>query len=194
MRRLAQKMEFLAEDVSTVRDPPVDELKLWFEKNRDRFALPPRMSFRHLYFSFDQRHECARKDAVRSLVMLAGKPADAPETEKLADPFMFQDYYGDRLPEQVGGVFGMNFAEALFALKPGVWQGPIESGFGWHLIWIDSLTPGRVPAFEEVEAMVKSEWITEERAESKRKMFEAMRARYNVKARYEVILPGPPAK
>jgi parvulin-like peptidyl-prolyl isomerase len=98
------------------------------------------------------------------------------------------------LPEQVAGVFGMKFADELFVLKPGAWQGPIESGFGWHLIWIDSLTPGRVPDFEEVEAMVKSEWITEERAEAKRKMFEAMRARYDVKARYDVILPEPPAK
>ncbi len=25
---------------------------------------------------------------------------------------------------------------------------PIESGLGWHLVWVDSITPGRVPAFE----------------------------------------------
>jgi peptidyl-prolyl cis-trans isomerase C len=185
MRRLAQKMEFLAEDVSTVREPSADELKQWFEKNRDRFALAPRLSFRHLYFSFDQRHEGAREDAVRGLATLAGKPAQAPEGMKLGDPFMFQDYYGDRLPEQVGGVFGMKFAEALFELKPGAWQGPIESGFGWHLIWIDSMTPGRVPAFEEVEGMVKSEWANEERAESKRKTYETMRARY------QIVTPEP---
>jgi peptidyl-prolyl cis-trans isomerase C len=183
MRRLAQKMEFLAEDVAAVREPQIDELRAWFEKNRERFALPALMSFRHLYFSFDQRHERARDDAVRSLEMLVGKSADAPETENLADPFMYQDYYGDRLPEQVAGEFGSKFAEALFELKPGAWRGPIESGFGWHLIWIDSMTPGRVPAFEDVEALAKSDWITEQRAEAKRQMFEAMRARY------EVVLP-----
>jgi hypothetical protein len=188
IRRLAQKMEFLAEDVSNVREPQVDELKMWFEKNRERFASPARVSFRHLYFSFDQRHERARDDAVRSMEVLADKPVGAPESEKLADPFMFQDNYGDRLPAQVAGVFGGKFAETLFELKPGAWQGPIESGFGWHLIWVDSMTPGRVPAFEEAEPMVKSEWITEQRAESKRKMFEAM------KARYEIILSEPPTK
>jgi parvulin-like peptidyl-prolyl isomerase len=32
---------------------------------------------------------------------------------------------------------------------------PIESGLGWHLVWVDSITPGRVPAFEEVEAQAK---------------------------------------
>jgi peptidyl-prolyl cis-trans isomerase C len=188
IRRLAQKMEFLAEDVSTVREPQADELKAWFDKNRERFALPALMSFHHLYFSFDQRHERAHNDAARSLETLAGKPEDTPEAEKLADPFMFQDYYGDRLPEQVASVFGTKFAEALFELKPGAWQGPIESGFGWHLIWVDSVTPGRVPAFEEIAATVKAEWITDQRAEYKRQMFEAMRARY------QVILPEPPAQ
>ncbi len=40
---------------------------------------------------------------------------------------------------------------------------PIESGLGWHLVWVDSITPGRVSAFEEVEAQAKDEWIALER-------------------------------
>ena len=36
---------------------------------------------------------------------------------------------------------------------------PIESGLGRHLVWVDSITPGRVLAFEEVEAQAKDEWI-----------------------------------
>ncbi len=34
---------------------------------------------------------------------------------------------------------------------------------GWHLVWVDSITSGRVPAFEEVEAQAKDEWIALER-------------------------------
>jgi hypothetical protein len=94
------------------------------------------------------------------------------------DAFMFQNYYADRTSEQVASVFGAKFAAALFDLEPGSWQGPIESGYGWHLVWIDSIVPGRVPAFEEVEPGVKFEWIAEQRALAKRKAFEAMRARY----------------
>ena len=29
---------------------------------------------------------------------------------------------------------------------------PIESGLGWYLVWVDSITPGRVPAFEFIGA------------------------------------------
>jgi len=70
-RRLAQKMEFLSEDVSAIRDSGPDELKAWFEKNQQRFALPGRVSFRHLYFSFDRRDDRAREAAARSLEQLA---------------------------------------------------------------------------------------------------------------------------
>ena len=69
---------------------------------------------------------------------------------------MFQDYYADRSPEQLAKDFGSQFAQAVFKLKPGSWQGPVESGYGWHLVFVDSFTPGRIPAFEEVEPDVKS--------------------------------------
>jgi peptidyl-prolyl cis-trans isomerase C len=157
-RRMAQKMEFLAEDV-----------------------------FRHLYFSFDKRGERAYQAAEGTLAKLVDQPADWHGAATLADPFMFQDYYSDRSPEQVANVFGAKFARSLFHLEPGSWQGPIESGFGWHLVWVDSKTPTRVPAFEEVESAVRSEWVADQRAEFKRQAFDAM------KARYEIVLPDAPA-
>jgi peptidyl-prolyl cis-trans isomerase C len=187
-RRMAQKMEFLAEDLSALREPNREELKAWFETNAPRFTVPGRASFRHLYFSFDKRGERAREAAEGALEQLRGQSADSADAVTLADPFMFQDYYGDRSPEQVATVFGAKFTRSLFQLAPGSWQGPIESGYGWHLVWVDSMIPPRVPAFEEVEPEVRSEWVAEQRAEFKRRAFEAM------KARYEIVLPKAPAK
>jgi hypothetical protein len=54
-RRMAQKVQFLAEDVAAAHEPSTAELKGWFEKNTDKFALPSRYSFRHIYFSPDKR-------------------------------------------------------------------------------------------------------------------------------------------
>lgn len=183
-RRLAQKVEFLSEDVSTVRDPGAKELQAWFEKNAARFALPSRVTFRHLFFSFDGRGERTRADALQALAKIAGQPADSPAAVNLADSFMYQSYYADRTPEHVANVFGSKFAQALFQLNlAACWQGPIESGFGWHLVWVDSVTPDRIPEFEEVEPEVKNEWLAEQRASARRKAFEMM------KARYEIIMP-----
>ncbi|WP_429225726.1 HupE/UreJ family protein [Inquilinus ginsengisoli] len=184
-RRMAQKMGFLADDLTTVRDPTTAELRAWFDANAERFVLPGRVSFRHLYFSPDRPGGRARDAAGQIREHLAGQSADSSAAVGLADRFMFQDHYGDRTLSQVANTFGTNFTQALFQLQSGTWQGPIESGYGWHLVWMDSLTPDRVPAFEEVEPAVKDAWADEQRAESKRKAFDVMRARY------EVVLPAP---
>ena len=117
---------------------------------------------------------------------LAGQPVDAKIASSLADPFMFQDYYRDRAPDYVGKEFGPTFALAVAKLPPGSWQGPVESGFGWHLVFVDTLIPGRVPAFEEVEPDVKSAWLSEQKALALEKSYKGMRANYTV------LLPAPP--
>ena len=185
-RRMAQKMQFLAEDVAAAREPTSAELKDWFEKHSASFAEPPRLSFRHLYFSPDQRGTHAREDAAKALAKLAGQPVDAKLAGSLADPFMFQDYYRDRAPDYLGKEFGPQFAMALTKLAPGSWQGPVESGFGWHLVFVDTAIPGRVPAFEEIESEVKTAWLSEQKALAWQTAYKEMRARY------VVLLPVPP--
>ncbi len=183
-RRLAQKMEFLFEDLAKLREPTTGELKAWFERNVQRFTLPGRVTFRHLYFSPDRRGDQTREGAARALTQIAGTSVDSPDAMALGDPFMFQDYYADRAPDDVAKTFGPGFARAVFQLTPGHWAGPVESGYGWHLVWVDSITPAQVRSFEEVEPDAKAAWIEEQRAEIREKAFEAMRARY------EVVLPA----
>jgi peptidyl-prolyl cis-trans isomerase C len=185
-RRMAQKMEFLSEDVAAAHEPTTQELKDWFAKNSPKFALPDRATFRHLFFGFDRRGQKAQIDASSVLVTISGLPEDSPVAKSLADPFMFQDYYGDRAPDQLAKEFGPSFATAIFKLKPGSWQGPIESGYGWHLIWIESIAPGRIPNFEEVEPDVKTAWLADQKAEQWHAAYAKMRAKY------EVIAPQPP--
>ena len=185
-RRMAQKMQFLAEDVAAAREPTTAELSAWFDKNRARFGQPPRLSLRHLYFSPDRRGARARDDAQQALAQLAGQPVDAKIASSLADAFMFQEYYRDRTPEFLGKEMGPQFALAVARLAPGSWAGPIESGFGWHLVFVDSVIAGRVPAFEEIEADVKTAWLAEQKALAGEKAYKAMRAKYTV------LLPAPP--
>jgi peptidyl-prolyl cis-trans isomerase C len=185
-RRMAQKMQFLAEDVAAAREPTTAELKSWYEQNSALFEQPSRVSFRHLYFSPDRRGDRARDDAAKALAQLAGQPQDAQLAGALADPFMFQTYYRDRAPESLAKEFGPQFAQAVAKLPPGSWQGPIASGFGWHLVYVDTLIPGRVPVFEEVEPGVKTAWLGEQKAQAWQKAYADMRAKYTV------LLPAPP--
>ncbi|MGA9574968.1 MAG: peptidylprolyl isomerase [Lysobacterales bacterium] len=182
-RRLVQKMDFLAEDLSDLREPTEEELMQWLTDHPQDFEFPPRASFRHIYFSYDEHAEQAQRVAEEALTSVENVAIDAPEVTTLGDPFMFQDYYAERTPEQIGLEFGGMFAMALFNLEPGHWVGPIESGFGWHLVFIDNLVPAVTPEFEAVANEVKSEWMANQRREFKEAAYEAMRSKY------EVILP-----
>jgi peptidyl-prolyl cis-trans isomerase C len=187
-RRMAQKMQFLAEDVAAAHEPSTAELKAWFEKNSSKFALPSRISFRHLYFSPDKRGKNAQEDAAKVLAKVAGQPEDSKLGVSLADPFMFQDYYGDRAPSAIAKEFGPPFAVAVEKLNPGSWHGPIESGYGWHLVFVDTVIPGRIPAFEEMEPDVKTAWLADQKQQAWKKAYAEMRAKYIV------LLPGPSEK
>jgi len=185
-RRMAQKMQFLAEDVASAHEPTTEELRAWFAKNPEKFALPSRATFRHLFFSSDKRGQKAQADAAAALVKLSGQPENTPLAAVLADPFMFQDYYADRPPAELAKEFGPPFALGVFKLKPRSWQGPIESGYGWHLVFVDSIIPGRIPAFEEIELDVKTAWLGHQKEEAWREAYARMRARYTV------LLPAAP--
>ena len=179
-RRMAQKMDFLAADLATIDEPSAADLKAWFEHNSNRFVRPAHASFRHLYFSYDKRGQSSQSSAVAALALIADQSPDSAEAAAVADPFMFRSYYGDATPEQTAREFGPEFAKALFTLTPGSWQGPIQSGYGWHLVWVDSIEPGRVPAFEEVAPEVKSAWLDDRYREIKNAALEEMRSRYVV--------------
>ena len=187
-RRMAQKMQFLAEDVAAAHEPSTAELKAWFDKNTEKFALPGRYSFRHIYFSPDKRGKNAQEDAAQALAKISGQPEDSKLAASMGDNFMFQDYYGDRAPSAVAKEFGPQFAVALEKLKPGSWQGPVESGYGWHLVFVDTVIPGRIPAFEEMEPDVKTAWLAEQKATAWQKAYADMRSKYTV------LLPAAPSE
>jgi hypothetical protein len=184
-RRMAQKMEFLAEDVGAAHEPTTGELKAWFGKHTAMFTQPARVSFRNIYFSPDHRGPHAKEDAERALPKLAGKTAGWAGVASMGDPFMMSEYMADRTADQIAKDFGPPFAKALFAQRVGAWTGPIESGYGWHLVYLDSLNPEQASAFEEVEPDVKTAWLASQKAEALDQAYKAMRAKY------ELVLPAP---
>jgi hypothetical protein len=187
-RRLAQKMGFLLEDVAALRDPSTEELKAWFAKHREQFEEPARVSFRHLYFSPDRRGARARDDAEQTLAGLTA-PREKRVVEPVpADPFMFQSEYAQRTTQEIAQVFGVAFARELSKLLAGAWVGPVESGYGWHVIRVEETSAPRVPEFETIDAMVREAWTQEQRAVIQKAAYERARSRY------EVIVKSEPAE
>ena len=173
-RRLAQKMDFLAEDLASLREPAPGVLEAWYKQHQDQYAPPPLATFHHVFFALDKRGADAQAQAQAVLRGLTDKISGE------GDAFMFKSAYTEQSQDQVARVFGSTFALSLFQQTPGSWVGPVESGFGWHLVWIDALAKPPAPPFETVAQQVKSDWLSEQRSESKRANFDALKARYEV--------------
>lgn len=171
-RRLAQKMDFLAEDLSALHEPTTEELRAWFGARREDFAQPPRTSFRHVYYSFDTHGASARDAAVREVASAAG-----PQN---GDRFMFQNSYAERTATELVTIFGEAFARDVFTLEPGRWAGPVQSGYGWHAVFVESKTPPTIPGFEEIEDEVKTAWLDARREEFRQEAYRVMREKYKV--------------
>lgn len=178
-RRLAQKLEFLMEDLAAARKPTNAELATFFALHSDRYRIPGRVSFSQIFFSPDRRGPAAEQDA---RLLLAGLRSDAPpdESADLGDSFMMAGSYHQQSADEVESLFGHEVAEALFQLEPDSWQGPVLSGYGWHLVRIDERSEARLPALAEVVEWVRSDWSYEQRRQANMAVFERLRARYEI--------------
>jgi parvulin-like peptidyl-prolyl isomerase len=62
-----------------------------------------------------------------------------------------------------------------------MWQGPIDSGYGSHLVFVAQRSEGRLPALDEVRDQVRREWLDAKRKEATDKFYQAILSRYKVK-------------
>ena len=83
-RRLAQKMEFLTDDIATAAVPEDAAVREFFEKNAARYAKPGRVTFRHVYFSKEKRGTGTEAAATAALAALQKGASD----EAFGDPFL----------------------------------------------------------------------------------------------------------
>ncbi|MDX1385275.1 MAG: peptidylprolyl isomerase, partial [Thermoanaerobaculia bacterium] len=175
--RLAQKMEFLSEDMALQDEPTPEELASFYAQNPDPFVEPPRLAFTHVYFSRDRRGADAEGDAAAVRERL---PPDPRAGDEEGDRFMLQLRFGPKSEAEIGQLFGRAFASAVFALEPGAWQGPIESGYGVHLVFVESRTEARQPPLDEVATAVRNELLSRRRSDANRELYESLRSRYVV--------------
>ena len=171
-RRMAQKMQFLAEDVAAAREPTTDELRsLVREEQRQVRAARAALSFRHLYFCLDRRGQRARDDAAQALAKLAGQPRGRQARFVARRPVHVPGLL--RRPHVRGARQGVRAARLRRRLsrssRPGSWQGPIESGYGWHLVFVDRRrSAGPHSRLRRGRADVKTAWLADQKERAAR--------------------------
>jgi hypothetical protein len=179
-RRMMQKMEFLTNDLAELNTPDDAALERYFLDNQDRYELPARLTFTHIYFSTDKHGEKAREDARRVLSELDRVSNTVMRVPERGDSLMLPSDFTRETPFEVARTFGRSFADQLFRTETGIWQGPIESGYGLHLVRIHDRTEPVMPEFASVIDEVREDWMFEQRQRTNKEAYEMFKERYQI--------------
>jgi hypothetical protein len=185
-RRVRQKMEFLAEDMS-VPEPSEEQLAAYLASNPERFRAEDQITFHQVFLSATRRANTIESDSKQVASILA-RADEAVDATVLGDPFLLGEEFRDVSPSKVTSIFGEDFSKQIAAMQTGRWQGPISSGFGQHFVFIGERISGGSPLLDAVRPAVRREWANALRLEAERKLYASLRERY------EIVVETPPAK
>jgi len=183
-RRLQQKMEFIAEGFANTGEPNDTELADHLSKHPDQFAQEQRFTFRQVFFNPEKRGDQLEADTAALLAKLK-RHADA-DISALGDSLLLPQEFTGESRHAVTSQFGQEFAAALAKLKAGEWNGPIQSGYGAHLVLVTQRSEGRLAALDEVRDQVKRELMNTRRLEANQRFLD------NLLAKYRVTIQQPP--
>ncbi len=170
-RRLAQKYDFLINNPSALGQPSDAVLQAYLSAHADRYAGPSRYSFDQVYFSNDRGP---------AMALAAAQAALKDPDHARGDDFPGEMVEHDVTEPEVRQDFGSNFAAALPKLKVGVWQGPVESGFGLHLVRITRKTALAAPVLKDVRGQVVADWMSDQSSAAAARAAADLAARYHV--------------
>ena len=150
-RRLRQKLEIFAKDVVSQSPLNDEQLQDYLDENSSDYLIQPLYTFRHILFRVDDDAAQARDNALSVLQSLRSGDADA---ENAGDASLLPTSFSNTRSAEVDATFGSGFAEQIEDLQPGEWHGPVRSGMGLHLVFIDERIGARMPALDEVRKEV----------------------------------------
>lgn len=176
--RLVQKLEFLQADAVVPAEPDEATLRAYHTAHPELFLTPAKVSFSHVFFSPDKRTaEGARKAAAQELASLT----ETSDLASIGDRFSLKSAYEAMTPAALVQVFGpKSIAEAPFNAEMSRWTGPVESGFGWHLIRVTARAPPRLLPFEDALDMVRKAWMSNQLELVVQKRLEELSRRYTI--------------
>jgi hypothetical protein len=178
-RRLRQKMEFISDDVAAQAEPTDADLDGYLKAHADQFRTEQRFSFRHVYLQPQKHGDRLASNAAQLLEKLK-EEGDSADISALGDSFLLGPSFDAESAAEVAKQFGGKFAAKLGELPVGQWQGPIESGYGVHLVRVSERTEGRLPALADVRDAVRREWSNTRRLEANEKFYQELQKRYEI--------------
>lgn len=176
-RRMSQKIQFIL-DSGTPAAPTDAELQQWLDDHADKYRLEPTYALQQVYFDPARRGEKTGSDLAAALRALEGGRAVTGDSTMLPDRL-------DGSATDVARAFGAQFESALRTMPVGSWQGPVESGFGLHLVRLEKREDGRVAQLADVRDAIERDLLHARAQAANDAYYESLRAKYAVRVEDE---------
>lgn len=173
-RRLAQKMEFLAQ--SDVPLPTEAEVLAYYQAHPEQYLAPAELSFTQLFF--DPRH--GDETALQRARLALERLQEHPEQAQSGDPLPLPVHLAAQPRALVARDFGDVFAAQLFELPPGQWQGPLISPHGLHLVRVEHREAAGPLVYALVRERVANDLINLRQQQARDDAYQALRGRYRI--------------
>ena len=177
-RRLRQKMEFLTDTSAYLKEPSTDELEAYLAANEKAYRHEPRLTFEQVYLGTSPTKERI------AVTMSALRANPAVDLASLGEPTLLPTQLSLSQPNAVDGTFGKGFFERIAKFSPNTWNGPVQSGYGMHLVRVVSLQPARTPKLDDVRAAVLRDWKSAKSKELRERDYATRRKRFVVEIRH----------
>ncbi len=177
-RRIIQKMQFLLEDLHPPPEPTPVQLQDYYRAHSDRYVVPARATFTHVYFSAERGDTGALSRAEAALDVLAAARGRAPG---LGDPFADLYDFSHYSREQVYRLFGhTDFSESVFSVPPGKWAGPFKSAYGWHLLYVQSREAPQTQPLSVARDKVRADYLLDAQSRSNETAFSTLARKFTI--------------
>ena len=178
-RRMRQKLEFLTEDTAAAAPSTDADLQGWLDKHPDKFRVEPTLAFSQVYLNATHAGDNASAAASKVLAQL-DRSGESVAAAELGDTTMLPHQFPLSRVDEIASVFGDEFARRVAQLEGGRWIGPIQSGYGWHIVYVSERTEGRPKPLSEVRDAVQRDWLAARRKEIIDATYSKMREKYAV--------------
>src|SRR5436190_23914871 len=157
-RRLQQKLQFVTDDVAAPAEPTDAELSEYLKTHTDVFRVDRRFTFNQVYLDPAKHGERLPLDIDMLRTQLRQHGSDDIDLSSLGDTFLLEHRFEATPTTEIAKQFGDQFAAKVAELPVQQWAGPIESGYGMHLVFVENRTDGRLPDLTEIRDAVQRDW------------------------------------
>ena len=153
------------------------EVKAWYEGHKDSYQQPEERRASHILFIANGDKDKAKAKAEEVLKEIRKSPARFAEFARQYSQDPGSAAKGGDLGFFARGMMVKAFEDAVFKQKEGEISGLVESEFGYHIIKLSGIRPGKLRLLEEVRADIEGEL---KRQAAARKFAEAAEAFSNM--------------